>query len=449
MSTRPILGWLACALATSWTACIAPEVRGQWLVTVRTDAPIPLVGDRVLLEVTKENGELACNDCRRFVDVHEPTAFPVTFGIAPATGQGSVRIRARLYRTRSVGPAGTPPPSTTIDAVARLPNASAAPASPERVALELRMRCFGIAADADRSCNPATGTLADVGDVARGDGDPNVVPGAWTKENTAPCDPTQAPAGMACGPTGLFFLGSALDPSEPTERLVRLDAYYMDLDEFSVGRARKLVTQGKVASEPMAFAATTEAEWCTWHGVQDATHDANALNCVTPALAGAMCAAEGKSLPTEAELAGVAKNGELETRFPWGDDDDVCAHAVVARGSAFKGEPVDCRTGLSTPVGPEPLDTPTTDVNGRGIRRLGGNLSEWAVDDYALLTAPCWSAPPVLENPRCKVSGPAVAVIRGGFWDGLRGFAQSYFRSAARPAASRSIGFRCVLRASR
>ncbi len=448
MTPRRVLGVLACALGASWIACGSPEARGQWLITVRTDAPIPLVGDRLMVEITDDDGQLACTDCRRFVDVHAPTVFPVSFGIVPPATAAPLRVRARLHRARSLGPAGLPPPSTTIDAVARLP--AAAPSVPTHLALELRMSCFGIASDRDHACDPSTGALADLGAIAGGDGDPTVNPGSWPDAATAPCDGAAAPPGMRCGPTGLFFLGNPLDVGDPTERLARVDAYYIDQDEFSVGRARTLIRSGKVSSEPVLhgdnpFDATF---YCPWRGAQDGTHDGEPLACVNRALATRLCEAEGKTLPTEAQFAAAAVNGALATRFPWGDGDDVCAHAVVARGEASLGFPASCRSGVTTPVGPEPLDTPTLDVTvaPAGIRRLGGNLSEWVLDDYARFSAPCWSSPPVLVNPRC-VTGGVEATIRGGMWDGPLGFARSSMRSSSSAGPTANVGFRCVKRA--
>ena len=417
-----------------------PEVRPQWTVTFRTDAPVPLVGDRLLVEVIGAG----CDSCARLIDASTADAWPVSFGIAASSN--ALRVRARLYRARAVTRNGAPEPLATVDVVTALP------AAPGPVAIPLAMTCFGLAATDAESCDPGSGTLAPIVVAATGTGDPLLSPGSWSDATSRPCA-SPAPSGMACVAGGLFFFGDADPGAEGREQLVRVSSFFADHDELSVGEARALLATTALTKTPQRRTndkAATRA--CTYLGNDDRANDALPLNCVSRELAVALCGAVGKRLLTEAEFAYASVNGGQGTRFSWGEDENICAHAVVARDATFNeltertSMAVECRSqdGLTLPFGPAGRDVPSRDESlaFAGLRHLGGNLAEWVEDRFAELDGPCWKGRPVLVDPVCR-TGLSNA-MRGGAWSFPAYTASARFRANGAASAPSYVGVRCA-----
>lgn len=442
---RRILASLLLAVPALSCTDAAP-VRPQWTITLRTDAPLPIVADRVLVEVLRDDGALACDSCRRLLDASRPEAWPISFGIAE-TSSSSLRVRARLHRSNAVALDGSPRVENTLDAIAALPSA------PGVVALELRMRCYGVAATALETCDASAGDLAPIAEARAGEGDPGIVPGSWSESTSPPCA-GEAPPGMACVAGGLFFF-TGFDGEDATrEQLVRLSSFFADRDEMTVGRARALLAGGQVKGAPsLRGSGIGPSSVCTYLGQTDASNDPRALNCVTRGVAEQLCLADGKRLLTEAELAYAAGNGARGTRFPWGDDEDICARAIVARGaSAGEVDPpdlsIECRSQgpRTAPFGPViggSAKDETTAGSG-ALRNLGGNLAEWVRGAFAPLSDGCWKGRPLLVDPLCAESSRTASVIRGGSWRDQAWTASSRFRVSTSAAGDPSVGFRCA-----
>jgi formylglycine-generating enzyme required for sulfatase activity len=254
---------------------------------------------------------------------------------------------------------------------------------------------------------------------------------------------------------GLFFFGETTGPTAALGshvQLTRVSSFLMDEDEFTVGRLRALLATGVSLPLPVkSLPGQSRTAECTWLGPNDATNDALPLNCVSRNAASRYCAAEGSRLPTEAEYAFVAANGALATRFPWGNGADICGHAIVARAPfPFEASPstldaTDCRSPDVT-FGPA-VGTTSSDVTIAfgGIRNLGGNLEEWAQDNFVELSDPCWTAHPFLSDPRCNAAS-GEASIHGGSWSFPAWTAASEFRDGVKGGgAGADLGFRCVL----
>jgi formylglycine-generating enzyme len=448
-SNTALVGALAAGLLLSGACGEEPEERPQWLVTVRTDAPIPDVADRLVVEITDDTGAPACSACRRVFDA-AAVSWPISFGIVEA--RRPLTLRARLYLARDAGPTGAPAGENTLDVRARLP------ATPRPVAVELGMACFGVASTDDASCDPSDGELHGVRHAPEGTGDPAMSPGSFAQSKVPPCGDVAAPDGMACVDGGLFFLRAAPGATQAERavaQLVRVSSFQLDRDEFTVRRLRRLLDAGLVTEEPGRHTNDrASTSLCTYRGRTDASADDRPLNCVSLALAAQCCAAEGSRLVREAELAYVAGNGARGTAFPWGDSEDVCARAVVERG-AFGGE-LDvtydhfaCRVQrpelvfgpVSASLAGAEGDTTQGVV---GIRALGGNLSEWVADDYAPLTAPCWRGRPVLIDPVCTTDEPE-PTLRGGAWNLPAFTASATFRvRSLTDRGAVDTGFRCA-----
>jgi len=445
--------FLALAAAGALSCAGDAPVRAQWLITLRTDAPLPLVADRLLVEITRENGSLACSACRRLFDAGVDQ-WPLSFGVAEA--QGPLYVRARLYRARRLTLSGEPDAETTIDARTRLPNA------PSPVGIELRANCLGVPSTLTESCAPETGELAPVRVALAGSGDRALVPGSWNEAIVESCK-GEPPEGMTCVDGGLFFFAGLEVEEGNRDALVRISSFFLDRAEMTVGAARTLFAKGIIEARPVLRASgLVPASKCTYVGDTDASNDAWPLNCVDLDLARALCAAQGKRLPTDAELAYVAGNGAQATTYPWGEDDDVCAHAIVARGDAIDPNigisTLECRShGVGTlPWGPVAGGS-ASDLTlvAPGVRDLGGNLSEWVEDTFARVVwfkdrvarvpEPCWRGRPLLPplvDPVCR-DGEG-AVIRGGSWDYDAWTAGSRFRLQVTPDATNATGLRCA-----
>lgn len=418
------------------------EPRPQWIVRVSTDAPIPSLGDRVMVDVLDSKGKL-CADCRRTFEVIETTPLPMSFGVADVDGDPP-SLRIRLYRSRHLSDNGEPG-DPTIDLLARLPAASEGVTEVDAL---LATRCFGRVADPTtmRSCEPEGGGFGDAivlkPPTAAGLPLPNSFGGG-----DRPCV-GDAPDGMKCVPGGIFLMGSlehgSLGPDiDPVpEQLVRLSPYFMDVDEFTLD---DLAEVGSSAPRPVR--RDTGAPFCTY---DDGATGTLPVNCISRDQAARICQLVDKRLPTEAEWEFAAGNRSLDTVFPWIDSDSsgeaICAHATIARGGLLAtGHSRECLL-LDPELEEGPTEASPEDVTTLGLQRLGGSVSEWVADEFASYDdRSCWGDDYGLRDPAVCHKEDGEVMFRGGsFSDGLFN-ARVFLRRRATPdAKSSSIGFRCV-----
>jgi formylglycine-generating enzyme required for sulfatase activity len=410
------------------------NARPQWTVSIATDAPVPQLGDRLLVEILDDTGAPACTGCRRQLGAADPASWPVSFGVVAPEPAARLRVRARLYRPDQTGPDGLPATTTLLDALGVLPS----PSGDTHVALTLMTSCFGVPSDpaGDTTCDPSTGAIAPITTMPAADAQPLPSPGDWAPGRSVPC-PAAPPAGMVCIPGGAFLLGGSRSfPFDDflrslPEHLVQLSPFALDADELTVGQLRAIA--GQLPSEPDLRLPDLRAYHgeCTWLGAGDPTDDALPVNCIPLDLAAVACAALGKRLPTEAEWEYAAGNLSTESEYPWGGDADVCGHAVIGLGRApaevdspTDVEFSDCRaagTGQPKPFGPVAGGSPA-DVTALGVRNLGGNMSEWVDGALASYSDACWNRGTLLVDPVCNEAAPGHTgqhPIRGGSWAGL------------------------------
>jgi formylglycine-generating enzyme required for sulfatase activity len=451
------LGLAMLALACACGGQTAPP-RDQWKVYLATDAPVPELGQVVLVELLDGSGSVVSS---RLLDGSSNDLWPISFGIVPTSGSSPPRIRAELYRLDETGPDGLPSGDMLIDATATLP---AAGDGITPTALVLAMACFGVTADVmgQRTCNAATGQL-DAEPTLTAGVDPSSLPavGSWGPAASVPCSGTP-PDGMACAMGGVFILGSTqyfpMDADPFPEHLVELAPFAIDTNEVTVGAIRPLVQAGKL-TEPYVgdpVAGNMPAE-CTYLGSTDSSHDTYPVNCVSWTTANQACQVLGKRLPTEAEWEYVAGGLGAKLPFPWGSDPAICNYAIVAAGRSGipLPEPIEC---LVTPPGPGPqpagpmdMDVVSSGVPSVGglVQDMGGNLNEWVADVFDSYAGPCWQqGTTLLVNPLCtaSVAGASLHSVRGGSWQ-LPAFTASVHArdSSIADGVAVATGFRCAI----
>jgi formylglycine-generating enzyme required for sulfatase activity len=137
----------------------------------------------------------------------------------------------------------------------------------------------------------------------------------------------------------------------------------------------------------------------------------------------------GGDLPSEAQWEYVVTNGELNTLYPWGNQDPTCSLLIYNQ----------CTSNV------EPICSKSYGNTYSNVCDMLGNLSEWVLDDYQ----PNYEMMFSNENPRCadldcNLPDPAAfKVIRGGDWTSNPNGHSRGFRNA--DIADLFVGFRIVI----
>jgi formylglycine-generating enzyme required for sulfatase activity len=229
---------------------------------------------------------------------------------------------------------------------------------------------------------------------------------------------------MACVTGGAFVRGSADGaPDERPLATVFVQSFLMDTHEVTNEDYERCVADG-YCNRPIPFRGYMRPRQpkvgVSWYD------------------AAAYCALVGKRLPTEAEWERAAGGPETQ-RFPWGDDERPCTHAVVET-RAGKG----CGGGTTRDV----MSTPAGHF---GLYDMAGNVWEWVADwylPYAECGADCQGIDPrgpcggAAHCPRAR----AQKVLKGGSWwyPIERARAQARRASGAPNRGPHRFGFRCA-----
>jgi formylglycine-generating enzyme len=431
--------WL---LPLALAAC-APS--SQALIEVDTDAPSALF-DRLRIDVLDGDGET--RDSREVaVSAEQFRARQVSFGVATPVGAGGFTARLRLYRG-----AGTstrePPRSAVIDGVLTLPVLEAS--GVRRLAVTLETENIGVEHQLEPTAS-ASGSRVDTWDGAR----------------DQPCN-GQPRSDEACVPGGAFLIG---DPQiagilpeldTPYERLVVVDAFFLDVHEVTVAEFRRQLSELVPAPlfdpvpQPATFDPTQLDSWCVWTDAAGSNEDLP-LNCVGRDTARRYCTSLGKDLPSEAQLEFAASGRGRENLFAWGRDPPACGDAVwglAGAGGATSALLSVSYDGSCLPPGsaggPAPPGRGARDrvvLGDRTVVDLAGNLSEWVLDTWSRSTEAFWSGAGVLRNPVADLIGkdPQTASTRGGFWYGSPISLRAGYRAPQAAAGySNGLGFRCA-----
>jgi formylglycine-generating enzyme required for sulfatase activity len=443
---------------------------GQILLYVTTDAPLPsapgapadanappALFDRLLLEVHAPGESERCRGCFREIELYRERISDgkgVSMGIVPTPGEAGYVARARLFRAITKQD-NQPPELSTIDVFAALPVVNGE--GVVNATIELRVDDLGQAREpiAALPGKPDSSKLA-----------------VWSPARRVSCSGAVAPS-EACVPGGAFWMGH---PSSglhgpggdaTVSRLVVLRPFFVDLHEVTVAeyRSSRLARiENGTSVDPLAGpsdASATELTpldeqfYCTYSDAPlNGEHSRESLpvNCISWSAASAYCAAQGKSLPSEAEWEYLA-SGLRSNLFVWGSDVDSlsCSDGTWERAGAYvllggHGACFEGERGGPLPPGSGKLDRLI--LGDREVVDLMANVNEWTRDLWNRDTEPCWSGRALLDNPECT----APSTVDPGEPDPLHTVKGSSWIGAVLPAASRrgaggalpSRGFRCV-----
>jgi serine/threonine-protein kinase len=197
----------------------------------------------------------------------------------------------------------------------------------------------------------ATGTTAASGStVVASAGATSLGPPGSTTHDMVQIAPGEHP--MGCGDDAKCF------PDERPLHRVKLGGFSIMRHEVTADQYDSCVVDGK-CKEP------GQGNACTWRAKGKGRLP---INCVDWEGAKAYCAAQGMSLPTEAQWEAAAR-GSVDGHFPWGSATITCDHAVIDNG---------CGTGGPLPVGSRPRDASRV-----GALDMAGNVREWTASGYA------------------------------------------------------------------
>jgi formylglycine-generating enzyme required for sulfatase activity len=471
----------ACALVLGCSALAgcsseAPP-RRQTILFVDTDMAIA--------DQTRDNADLASDATLdtvrvdvlspddRVIAVRELSAtshldWPLSFGVAPpAEGAAApTRLRIRAFRAADAiaSVEGTtsvldPPPELAVDRIVEIaaPGASVI----ERRVVVLSGDCLGRPTSfrARTTCaDGARPTVAFTEPLGEATLPIASRAGTWPRGHAEPCA-NAAPPDRRCIPGGVSVLGSrevagyeddTTLPSVPL-RVAYVPPFLMDAHEFTVGRARPLVSlltseHPHPRGDPTIFAS----DYCTW-SESPSNNDELPLNCLRPETAAELCALAGGELPTEAEWNHAATGRGERRRFPWGDAFAGCCNASVSRVSIIAPAIALCRGDGPERVGSHPLQLGCAgvgDVSRDGVFDLGGSVTELVADAARPLDDPCWGdGAGILVAPRCSPAPPREPGARGGNWTAGPLRTVAAFRGSW--AYGVGDGFRCVYHEAR
>lgn len=236
---------------------------------------------------------------------------------------------------------------------------------------------------------------------------------------------TYVPDGMVEVPAGTFVMGTAEPgPSSPAHEQ-KVDRFYLDQTEVTVGAYRACVATG-ACSRPMG------GDPCNWTEDMEAGKDNLPVNCVTWHQAVDYCGWKRRRLPTEIEWEYAAR-GTRGSKYPWGDDEpDTDKHSETKL--CWKTMP-----HRTCPVGSYSATLLGKPEMG-GLYDMAGNVYEWTASIFC-------PYPLDPKDPTCGMdSDKSPRVERGGsYGDGdpvfVRPVRRNYDVPTSRPDP---VGFRCA-----
>ncbi len=144
------------------------------------------------------------------------------------------------------------------------------------------------------------------------------------------------------------------------QQTLEIPTFCMSKTEITVAQYRKCV-QEQICTPPDI------GPKCYYHQIGFEQHP---INCINWQQARTFSKWVGGDLPSEAQWEYAAKNGGLQVKYPWGNEEASCLKAVMNENGA------GCGQGKAFAV------CQTKGNSAQGLCDLLGNVSEWLLDEY-------------------------------------------------------------------
>ena len=241
-------------------------------------------------------------------------------------------------------------------------------------------------------------------------------------------------------PAGKFLMGcSQHDPECDADEgviggsQVYVAAFKIDRHETSVEEFRKCVEDGS-CDHPFD---NQRNQYCNYNAPG---RDKHPINCVSWQHAKQYCNWQSGRLLYEAEWEKAARAGVNNQRYPWGNENANCKHAIMDDGQTKTKVSADetdgCGEDRTWPRGSRP-------GNAFGLYDMNGGIAEWVAN---------WYLPQAIQKlySQGETHGPGQGqrkVIRGGAWDEQSWALSNSARWAKVPTGHSSLygsnGIRC------
>ncbi len=258
-----------------------------------------------------------------------------------------------------------------------------------------------------------------------------------------PTPPVKSDSEMIFIPVGYSLMGcpshvdtKCADDEKPITKIY-VDAFWMDVHEVSVCDYAECVIAGK-CREPKVHPKSDLVEYYNWGKANRQDHPVNGVSWED---AKDYCEWKEKRLPTEAEFAKAARQGDSAKKYPWGNrPKPPTSFLNVADDSLFDKTWVTERFTKYDDGYAETAPVCSFAKNSLGLCDISGNVWEWCYDAYSA----DWYAKMPKKNPVNGGESKGRVLRGGGFMDGPDGIRVSNRGHHEATHTNVDVGFRCA-----